>query len=839
MDRLIQDLRFALRGLRRTPAFTAIALLTLAIGIGANTAIFSIVNSVILQPLAYPKPGQLMYLSTGFPSLGFTSFWVSPPEYMEFRTINQSFSAVGAFTTGEANLSAGDRPVRVRSALVDEHLLTAFGIPAAQGRLFRAGDTTVTGPPPAPGQPPLIPPALAILSHELWQRAFGGRPIVGELVEIDGRRREIIGIMPPGVDVMDNRTELWLPLGLNEANRQNRGNHYLYLIGRLKDGVTLQAARSELDGLLRTWGDRVGIAPGPRSHLYTPTDAQGAHYLHMTPLQDQMLGTAARSIWLLQAAVGFVLLIACANLANLLLARAESRHREFAVRSAIGATQGRLLRQFVTEGVLLAVAGGALGMVLARAGVAAVLRAFPNSLPRSTEVSVDWPVLLFTFVLALLTGVLFGVAPLLHTRVAGLAAALKDSGAKGVSTGMRLHVRRALVAAEVALAVTIAIGAGLLVRTVGNLAAVDGGFERSNLVTFSITLPPGRYPAPTQRAQAFQRLLDDLRTLPGVQSATAMSGLPPERPLNANDTDIEGYTAPPEGPLENVDYYQMVFSNYFETLGIPLITGRGFQSADAASSGPVAIVNETLANTFWKGTDPIGRRLRPCCNPQTPWFTVVGVAKDVKQGGVDRRAGTEFYIFVDQTSHMPPPLAFAPPTMNVVLRSTQPAAALAAGVERAVRNVDATVPVARLQEIQGVYDEAIRRPRLLAQMVATFGVFALLLAAIGTYGVLSYMVSERRRDIGIRLALGAARSRVVAGVMGQGLIPAGIGLVAGIGAAVALTRAIASLLFDIEPTDPATFMAVVATITAAAIVACGVPAWRASRLDPNAVLRDE
>ena len=839
MERLLQDLRFALRGLGRTPAFTAIALLTLAVGIGANTAIFSIVNGVILQPLRYPKPDQLMYLSTQFSSFGFTSFWVSPPEYMEFRAINQSFAAVGAYTTNEANLTAGDRPLRVRSALVDEHLMTALGIPAAHGRLFGPGDTTVTGPPPAPGQPPLIPPAVAILSHELWQAAFGGRPLVGELVEIDGRRREVVGIMPPAADVMDNRTEIWLPLGLNEANRQNRGNHYLYLIGRLKEGVTPEAARAELEVLNRSWGERVGLPPGPRVHLYTAADAQGAHFLQMTPLQEQMLGTATRSIWLLQAAVGFVLLIACANLANLLLARAESRQREFAVRSAIGATPGRLLRQFVTEGIVLALLGGALGVLLARLGVAALLRLYPNSLPRTTDVDVDPSVLLFTLAVAVVTGVLFGVAPLLHTRVKGLATALKDGGARGATTGTRLHVRRALVTVEVAFAVTIVIGAALLVRTVANLAAVDAGFSRSHLVTFSISIPPVRYPTPTQRMQTYQRLLDDLRALPGVQSATAMSGLPPDRPLNANDTDIDGYTAPPEGPFENVDYYQQVLADYFETMGIPLVQGRGFQSADAASTGPVAVVNETLANTFWKGTDPIGKRLRPCCNPQMPWFTVVGVAKDVKQGGVDRRAGTEFYFFVDQTSRLAPPFGNAPATLNVVLRTTQPVSAIAAGVERAMAAVDASVPVVRLREMEAVYDEAIRRPRLLAQLIGLFGVLALLLAAIGTYGVLSYMVSERRRDIGIRLALGAERSRVVAGVMGQGLVPAAVGLVIGVAAAAGFNRILASFLFDVQPTDPATFAVVVMAVATAAAAACGVPAWRASRLDPNAVLRDD
>ena len=654
MDRLIQDIRFAARSLVRAPGFTAIALVTLALGIGANTAIFSIVNGVILRPLAYPQPGQLMYLTSQFPALGFEQFWVSPPEYMEFRELNQSFAAVGAYRTAESNLTAGDRPLRVRTALVDEHLFAALGVPAAQGRLFAKGEADVSGPPPAPGPPapgqrPPETAAIVVLSHELWQTAFGGRPIVGELVEINGRRREVIGILPPGTDVMDNRTEIWLPLGLNPANRQNRGNHTLYLIGRLKEGVSAASAQTELNALITNWGERVGIptGPGPGRHVFVPLKGRNGHILQMQPLQEEMLGSAGRSIWVLQAAVGFVLLIACANLANLLLARAESRHREFAVRTAIGATRWRLLRQFMTEGLLLSLIGGALGVVLARVGVEALLRAYPASLPRTSEVAVDLPVLLFTLGVAMATGLLVGLAPLMHTRVKGLVVALKEGGARGATSAARHHVRRGLVMAEVALAVMLVIGAGLLLRTVYNLTTVDGGFDRSRLVTFSITLPQASSEA-AARLQTYRRLLDTLRVVPGVQAASAMTGLPPARPLNANDTDIDGYTAPPEGPFENVDYYQGVMANYFETMGIPIVQGRSFESADAASSGRVAIVNETLVNTFWKGKNPIGQRLRPCCGDQNPWFTVVGVAKDVKQGGIDQKAGTEFYQYIEQ-----------------------------------------------------------------------------------------------------------------------------------------------------------------------------------------------
>jgi predicted permease len=841
-DNLRQDLRLAIRGLLRAPAFAAVTILTLALGIGANTAIFSIVNGVILRPLGYPKPEQLMYLTTQFTAFGFDQFWVSPPEYFEFRELNQSFSAVGAYTTGEVNLTAGDRPLRVRSASVDDGLLNALGIQPMAGRFFAKGETDLV-PPPNPTGPIPLPP-VCILSYDLWQTAFGSQSdIIGQMVEINGLRREVIGIMPPGADVMDNRTEIWMPIGLNPNNRQNRGSHFLYLIGRLKDGVTPDMAQSELASLIQSWGERTG----QKNHIFRPLpkNAEEAkqnpgHILQMHAVQEQIIGGASRAIWVLQAAVGFVLLIACANLANLLLARAETRHREFAVRTALGAGRARLLRQFMTEGVLLSVIGGVLGLLLAQAGVRALIRVYPTSLPRTADVTVDPIVLLFTFVIAVGTGLVFGLAPLMHTRVKGLALALKEGGAKGATGAARHHIRRGLVMAEVALAVMLVIGAGLLIRTVYNLSVVDAGFDRSRLVTFQISLATADYPQAGQRAQLFQRLLEKLRGVAGIQGASAMSGLPPNRPLNANDTDIDNYTAPPEGPFENIDYYQNVMSNYFETMGIPIVEGRGFQPSDAASSGLVAVVNETLVKTFWKDLNPIGQRLRPSSGQKDPpWFTVIGVAKDVKQGGIDKKTGTEMYFFVDQTAAAPPPFNQAPGTMNLVLRTTLPPATLRTSIEGAVREADPSVPVVRLRDMDAVFDESIRRPRLLAQLLGGFAGLALLLAAIGTYGVLSYMVAERRREIGIRMALGADQSSVLGQVMKQGLTLTTIGIVIGLAGAFGLNRLIASLLFGVQPTDTVTIVAVVATITLVATVACLLPAWRASRVDPNIVLRDD
>ena len=841
LDNLRQDIRLAIRGLLRAPAFAAVTILTLALGIGANTAIFSIVNGVILRPLGYPKPEQLMYLTTQFPAFGFDRFWVSPPEYFEFRELNQSFAAVGAYTTGEANLTAGDRPLRVRSASVDEHLLNALGIQPFAGRFFAKGETDVVPPPNPTG--PVPPPPICILSYELWQSAFGGQAgIIGQMVEVNGLRREVLGIMPPGADVMDNRTEIWMPIALNPANRQQRGSHFLYLVGRLKDEVTPDAARAELTQLIQTWGERTGqknhvFAPLPKTAEERKTNF--GHILQMDPVQEQIVGSASRAIWVLQAAVGFVLLIACANLANLLLARAETRHREFAVRTALGAGRGRLLRQFMTEGVLLSMIGGALGLVLARAGVQALIRLYPSSLPRTAEVTVDPMVLIFTLGVSVATGLVFGLAPLMHTRVKGLALALKEGGARG-ATAARHHIRRGLVMAEVALAVMLVIGAGLMIRTVYNLSVIDAGFDRSRLVTFQMSLANVDYPQPAPRAQLYQRLLEKLRGVAGIQGASAMSGLPPNRPLNANDTDIGNYDAPPEGPFENVDYYQSVMTDYFETMGIPIVKGRSFQASDAAS-GPVVIVNETLVNTFWKDRDPIGQTLKPGLTnfKQVPDFRVIGVAKDVKQGGVEKKTGTELYLLVDQVAIAPPPIGNAPGTMNIVLRTTLPPPALRTQIEAIVREADASVPIVRLRDMNGVFEESITRPRLLAQLLGGFAGLALLLAAIGTYGVLSYMVAERRREIGIRMALGADQGSVLGQVMKQGLTLTTIGIVVGLAGALALNRLIASLLFGVQPTDTLTIIAVVATITLVAAIACALPAWRASRVDPNVVLRDD
>ncbi|MCL4845718.1 MAG: ABC transporter permease [Acidobacteria bacterium] len=815
MAALLHDIRHAVRALRRAPGFALVTILTLALGIGANTAIFSVVNGVILRPLGYPQPDQLMFITSRFPALGFDQFWVSPPEYFELQEITQSFGVIGAFATQQVNLAAADRPRRVVAGQVTAELLEALAVPTRDGRWFRRDETVVNGP------------AVALLSTELWQSAFGGRPdMVGQTVAVNGVAREVVGIMPPGFDVVDNRVDLWLPLQLNPANRQNRGNHFLYLVGRLKDGVSPADANAELDTLLASWGERTGA----KTHVPSPT----GHALQMEPLEDEVIGSARHAVWVLQAAVAFVLLIACANLANLLLARAETRHREFALRMALGAGRWRLLRQFVTEGTVLSLAGGALGLALAAGGVRALVAAYPDSLPRATEVALDPAVLAFTLLVSLATGVVSGLAPLLHVSTGAVATGLKEGGVKGATTGARHHVRRTLVMAEVALAVMLVVGAGLMLRTVANLMQVDSGFDRTRLTTFALDLPQAPYPEAVSVVRFYERLLAKLEEVPGVTAAAGMSGLPPTRPVNANDTTIEGYTAPPDGPFENIDYYQFATHQYFETMGIPIVSGRSFTRADIAS-GPVVVINETMARTFYGEQDPVGRRVRPCCGDTFPWFTIVGVAKDVKQGGVDQKTGTELYFMAEQAAAAGFPIR----TMNVAVRSSLPSSALAGPIEAAVREADATLPVIRLRAMDEVFAESVSRPRLLAHLLGAFAVLALLLAAVGTYGVLSYMVTERRREIGIRMALGAERTTVMQQVMRQGLVLTAIGLVAGMAGALALSRVLASLLFGVQPTDPTTFVVVATTITAVAALACFLPARRATRVDPMLVLREE
>jgi predicted permease len=563
--------------------------------------------------------------------------------------------------------------------------------------------------------------------------------------------------------------------------------------------------------------------------------------LQMHPMKTDMVGSIGTALWVLQGAVGFVLLIACANLANLILARAESRQKEFAIRSALGAGRWRLLKQFLAEGVLLALIGGAVGTAIGFAGVRALLAANSDSIPRALEIALDWKVLVFTFVVSMLAGLVFGMAPLLHLREQVVSITLKEGGQRATAGSARARVRNGLVMAEVALAVVLVVGAGLLMRSFQKLMTVDAGFNRESLTTFGVVLPAASYRKGEQRVAFFDQLQDRLRQYPGVTAVASMSGLPPNRPVNANDTDFEGYTPQQGQPAENVDYYQTVSLDYLKTMGIPVVKGRGFEAADI-SGAPVLLVNETLEKTFFtfRKLEAVGQRVNiftgqgPNGNGTTS-FTIVGVVRDVKQGGMASKTGTELYFLNEQGARL---TGFAPTSMNVVVRAALPPTALAQEIQQAVRAQDPSLPIVKLRSMDQVFADAASRPRFLAELLAIFAGLALALAAIGTYGILSYSVSERTREIGIHMALGATRGSVLGMILGQGLRLTIIGLVTGLVASFGLTRLLQAQLFNVKPTDPATLTGVALFIAVIAFIACYVPAQRATRVDPMVTLRE-
>ena len=808
-----QDFKYGVRLLRRSPGFTTLAVLTIGLGIGANSAIFSVINGVVRKPLAYPDSDRLMFLTSQFPTLNFSKFWLSPPEYFDIKERTRAFAHVGAYTTGATNLSEGDRPERVSTAYVTASMFDVLGVRPLRG-------TTFTAEQDRPGADPVV-----LLSHDLWQRAFAGDPaIVGKTAMIQGLQRTVLGIMPPGFDIHDNKTQLWIPLGLNPDNRQNRGSHYVYGVGRLAATTSPAQANAELEGFLKQWREW-----WPQGHV--PNDT--THRVQMVPLRDEVVGNVKRALWVLQGAVMLVLLIACANVANLLLARAESRHKEFAVRTALGASRTRILRQFMTEGTVLSLLGASLGLALAFWGLKALLAANPASVPRAAEITLDPTVLGFTVVVAVLTGLVFGMAPLLHMGEQAVSLAIKEGGVRATTGSGRNRVRRGLVVVEIALAVMLVIGAGLLIKTFRNLTSVDAGFDVENRVTFGLVLPQATYPDSQRVVNVITDLARRLDEVPGVERVSAMQGLPPQRPVNANDTNFEGYSPGPGDPPANVDYYQTVSSGYFETMGIEMVSGRAFGAGDAIG-GPVVIINESLAKRFYKDVDPIGRRVSPFFGPNTPMFTIVGVARDVKQGGLDVPAGTELYFNFEQSARQ---AGVAPRQMNLVLEVSRPMSTLAPAIREAVTAIDPGLPIIQLRTMEDVVGASLTRERFLSLLLGIFAGVALLLDAIGTYGVLSYMVSERHREIGIRMALGAGNGQVVGLVLRQGIMIAAVGIVVGVVGALALSRITQSLLYGVEPSDPAVFGAVVAVISLVAVAACLIPMRRATRVDPLTAIR--
>ncbi len=816
MNELSRDLRLAFRGYRKAPALLLVIVLTLAIGIGANTAIFTLLDGVLLRPLPYPAPEQLVHATSSFPSMDFERFWISPPEYLEYREWNRSFADMGAYRTSSVSLAGDDRPQRVRSANVTASLFDTLAVAAERGRVFSA-EEDVEGA-----------ASVAVLSSRLWRQSFGGDDgVIGSNVLIDGSPHTVVGVMPPGFDLDDSGVDVWLPMAFGPDVGQRRANHATFVIGRLRPEVSLDSARAELDLLLVDWRERAGGGHSP---------APDNHPIALQPLHERVVGDTRPALMALLASVGFVLIIACVNVANLLLSRSDTRQREMALRTAMGASRWRLLRQLLTESVVVALIGGLLGIAFAHGALRAVLEAFPGSLPRTSELSIDGSVLLGSLLLTVFTGLAFGLLPALKLSTGKVGELLKEGGQR--TGGVSGRARGALVITEVALAVALVAASVLMMRSVSALSEVDTGFEVAERSSFELFLPPATYPDAAAQIDFHRRLQQRLLEQPGIEAVGAASGLPPRRQLDANDMEFEGLEPTPDGPPLNIDYYQFADLGYLEAMGIQLVAGRAFRSTDDDQSVPAVLVNQKTAETFWPGQNPLGKRLRPFLpGGSVPWLSVVGVVEDVKQGGIEAETGTEVYFSYPQVASLFGP--FLPRTMNVVVRSTLPAETFAGSLRSVVRDLDSSLPVAKLRSMETVVDESISRTRLLSVLLTSFGAVALFLAGIGLYGVLAYAVTERRREFGIRMSLGADRGNVLGLVFSRGLLWTLAGLTLGTVGTLFLTGFLQALLFGVSANDPWTFAAVAAALTLVAVIACLVPALRATRVDPIEVLRYE
>ncbi|MFN0087918.1 MAG: ABC transporter permease [Blastocatellia bacterium] len=817
MTTLLQDIRYGLRMLWKQPGFTLIAGITLALGIGANTAIFSVVNGVLLRPLPYAAPERLVRIYSEFPTMNLRKFWISAPEYLEIQREAKSWESIGAWAAGGANVAATGEPVRVPSTRATRSLIEALGVQPAIGRNFTEEEDRVGGA------------SVAIISHALWQRMYGGQPdIAGKEIRINAQPFNIVGVMPRGHVFPPGSNEpvdVWVPFQFDPANPGGRGGHFLYVIGRLRSGVSLAQARDEMLMLQAAWKSE-----NRARHLLNP---QG-HPVLMFPLHEDVVGASKTAVLMLLAAVGFVLLIACANVASLLLARSEARHREFAVRLALGAGRSRMLRQFLTEGAILVLIGALGGVLVAQGGLNLILAAAPDSVPRTGEIRIDMVVLAFTLGVSVLAVLLFALAPMAQLRERNLAAWLHGSS-KGTAGGTgHQTLRKALVVTEIALAVILVVGSGLMIRAFWKLRQVDLGFAPEGLLSFSVALPRTTHPVPAQ-LQFSEALRQRLAALPGATSAAMASGLPPLRRIDANDTEIEGFQPTPDGPAQNVDFWNVISAEYFKTLGIRLTEGRLFDPADQNPGAQrVVVINRSLARRFWKGS-PIGRRLNPGFSQERNWFTIIGIVEDTRNIGVDKPAGTELYFLDPQVAELFGGIS----QRNFVLRTTGDPARFGPAVRAAVRDLDPTLPVYELQTMSDLVADSLVRPRFLSLLLAAFSAIALLLAAVGIYGVMAYSVSQRTQEIGVRMALGAGAADVLKLILAQGTKLAAIGIVLGLIGAFALTRLMSSLLFQVSVTDPATFAVVVALLTLVSLLACYIPARRATRVDPMIALRYE
>ncbi|HEX8501477.1 MAG TPA: ABC transporter permease [Pyrinomonadaceae bacterium] len=804
MKTFLQDARYGLRVLRKRPGFTAVALAVLALGVGANTAIFSVVNAVLLRPLPYPGSERVVAFDAVNPSKGVKESNMSAPDFEDWKAQARSFEALTIYTEGGSNLTGGGEPERVNAAWVGTDFFRAMGVGAARGRALLPEDE-------ATGAADVV-----VISHGLWQRRFGSDPgAVGRSVEMGGRSREVVGVMPPGFD-FPRRAEVWGPLQL-EAAKEARDNRSYQVLGRLREGGTLEAAQAELDTIAARLAES-----------YPVTNSGWG--VDLDPLKEETVGEMRPALLLLLAGVALVLLIACANVANLLLARAAGRRREVALRLALGASRLRIVRQMLTESLLLAVAGGALGAGLSLWLTDLLVALAPANTPRLAEASVDANVLLFAAGATLLTGLAFGIVPALQASKADLGESLKEGG-RGAAGG-RSRVRSALVVSEVALSLLLLAGAGLLVKSFARLQAVNPGFDSGGVLTARVSLPGARYKEPAQKAEFYAALTERLNALPGVEAAGATTSLP----LGGSNLSVwrgfipEGRPATPEAS-EGASY-AVVTPGYFRALRIPVRAGRDFDERDDANSPKVAVVNETLARKFFAGQDPVGRHIAIWRDEDFP-RRIVGVVGDTKPQSLDAEDAPQVYVPARQDA------AWGGFSLAVRARGGDDPAALAPAVREAVRALDRQLPVYDVKTMGKVLGDSTAYRRVTVFLMAGFAAAALLLAGVGLYGVLSYTVAQRTREIGIRMALGARGRDVLGLVVRQGMLLTLAGLGLGLAGALLLTRLMEGLLYGVSAADPEVYALVALLLAAVALVACLVPARRATKVDPMVALRYE